>query len=490
MGIFVGQMQPFNGIGANDQFGVVGPPMDITNGGRGSDPVVPLAPTLPTPEPVSRETRKQGGSKSSPKSLERRRRMAEALLGQGMDTSPISSPWQGAARLANALVGGMAMRKADQEETAGRDAANAAFMSAVQGGKLDAASLGALMGDPYLSEGQQALATKLWQQQQPQWETFTDKNTGDVMRYNVNDPNSRPEMFFDAPAPTPDPFTLGAGDVRFDGNGNPIARGLEKPSNFEEEYNGYLRAQQQGIASGRIPPDTQPYTPEEFMAKKQAQTNINTAGETAYSKERGGQFAKDAGAFQQAGVAANNTLTQLDVMDQAMSDPNFYSGFGADQLTTLKQAMVAMGGNPDMVSSTETFAAAAKNAALSNMGGSLGSGFSNADRDFVERQVPSLAYSPQGNKAIIGVNRKIQERKIQIAQMAMQYEAQNGQLDIGFYKQLSDWSQQNPLFPPVQAAPQMQQPQSGSGPQPGMIEDGYRFKGGNPGDPSSWEPVQ
>lgn len=39
----------------------------------------------------------------------------------------------------------------------------------------------------------------------------------------------------------------------------------------------------------------------------------------------------------------------------------------------------------------------------------------------------------------------------------------------------------------VNGIPHMAAPQSG--PQPGQVEDGYRFRGGNPADPNSWEPV-
>lgn len=45
-----------------------------------------------------------------------RRSFAQRLLAQGMDTSPVQSPWQGAARLAQAISGGLLSREADADE--------------------------------------------------------------------------------------------------------------------------------------------------------------------------------------------------------------------------------------------------------------------------------------------------------------------------------------------------------------------------------------
>lgn len=55
-----------------------------------------------------------GGRKTNP--YDARRRYGYGMLQQGMDTSPIASPWQGAARLAQALAGGWAIHNADSEE--------------------------------------------------------------------------------------------------------------------------------------------------------------------------------------------------------------------------------------------------------------------------------------------------------------------------------------------------------------------------------------
>lgn len=49
---------------------------------------------------------------------DQRKRLAYAMLQQGMDTSPVQSPWQGAARLAQALMGGLDIRQQNEEQRA------------------------------------------------------------------------------------------------------------------------------------------------------------------------------------------------------------------------------------------------------------------------------------------------------------------------------------------------------------------------------------
>lgn len=55
-----------------------------------------------------------GYTPQTPEAINRKRQIAQALVMQGMDTSPIQSPWQGAARIAQALVGGYQGQQAEQ----------------------------------------------------------------------------------------------------------------------------------------------------------------------------------------------------------------------------------------------------------------------------------------------------------------------------------------------------------------------------------------
>ena len=176
------------------------------------------------------------------------------------------------------------------------------------------------------------------------------------------------------------------------------------------------------------------------------QTNIGLEGDS-YAKERGKAFATSMGDYEAAERAAFDTLASVDVMRSFMDSPNFYSGWGGQISLNARQLLATMGGNPDAAASVEAFNAESKRMALANMGGSLGTGFSNADRDFVTGQVANLDTSVAGNQALLEINRRVAERKIQIAQMARDYEIQNGRIDARFRQMLSNWALENPLFP-------------------------------------------
>ena len=105
------------------------------------------------------------------------------------------------------------------------------------------------------------------------------------------------------------------------------------------------------------------------------------------------------------------------------------------------------------VADAETFTAQAKNVALELVGGSLGVGFSNADRDFIEAQVASLGNTPEGNRRLIDLMTAIADRKIAVAKIASRYARDaGGNLDFDFVEFMDNWSKQNPFqIPGVQS---------------------------------------
>jgi hypothetical protein len=68
-----------------------------------------------------------GGQKKTPEQLARERKLAQAMIAAGVDTSPVGHWTQGAARLANALVGNLREARADKAEQAGIEGAAKKF---------------------------------------------------------------------------------------------------------------------------------------------------------------------------------------------------------------------------------------------------------------------------------------------------------------------------------------------------------------------------
>lgn len=229
--------------------------------------------------------------------------------------------------------------------------------------------------------------------------------------------------------------------------------------------------------------------------KRAGATRINnsiTTGDNQYAKELAGLNAKNDFEIQKAAQNASGAITNLNTMNRLLDNPSLYTGAGGESVNRVKSILKAAGVNVEGVPEAELFRALSNKTVLDATGGSLGVAISNADRDFLQQISPNLSNNPDSNRMIIANALKIEQRKQDIAKWAREYKTLNrGQLDAGFQDYLAKKAEENQLF----ARPQNQQTQPQAQqrlapPRPGEVRKGYRFKGGNPADQNSWEPVQ
>jgi hypothetical protein len=198
-------------------------------------------------------------------------------------------------------------------------------------------------------------------------------------------------------------------------------------------------------------------SPEELDQKlqlnKAGATNVtvNNSGEKAYDAEVSKGYAKTFTEGQDSGRKASSAINTLTIMGKLTEDPNFYSGTGGEAVTKFKRGLVALGiTDTKNASANELFSKLSNKMVLDSMGGSLGNQISNADRDFIQNTAANIGNTPEGNRQIIELAKKIEQRKIEVAKMQRAYaKSHGGRIDAGFDDELAQWANdpKNALFP-------------------------------------------
>lgn len=184
---------------------------------------------------------------------------------------------------------------------------------------------------------------------------------------------------------------------------------------------------------------------------------LQTEQSQAYATSRAKSYAEQAPKLQQAGQDAAGSLRNLDALETLYKDPNVAKGALAESFSGLKNLGASFGIDMKGLSSEQAAEAITNKMALASRstaeGGGMPGAMSDADRKFLANMQPGLNKTPEGRAKIIDASRKVAQRQMEVANLARQYEQQNGQLDLGFDRALAEYAAQNQMFsqPPAKA---------------------------------------
>ena len=210
-------------------------------------------------------------------------------------------------------------------------------------------------------------------------------------------------------------------------------------------------------------------------------------------------------AMMESATTARSSVTGLNAIREARKavEGGGIFGAGADMRLGLAKVGALLGYDPADVQNTETFRAAIAPQVAAMMKATVGSAqISNADREFAAKAAGGdISLDPGSIKRLLGIMEKAgntaindhMDRLNQVYPEGKQFDRERALMGVRL-PMVEAPAPQGPepaaLLPPqpAQAAPQAAP--ALPAPQPGMIRNGYRFKGGNPADRNAWEPAQ
>lgn len=233
---------------------------------------------------------------------------------------------------------------------------------------------------------------------------------------------------------------MGAGDVQ----GATVLAQMGKADTTDDikEYNQAVR---QGFKGSLL---------DFIKTVKQAGANQNTINmppqEKAYDSAMGKELAElNIGIVKGAGVAQNQ-LNTINRLDQLLQDPSVYQGTAGEKVLQAKRLAKSIGIDVGDVGPAEAAQAITAQLALNARNPAGGAGMpgamSDADREFLKSMQPGIERTEGGNKLIIDVNRKLNQRALDVEKFRQDYVKRNGRLNEGFYRDLNEWSAKNPMF--------------------------------------------
>lgn len=199
----------------------------------------------------------------------------------------------------------------------------------------------------------------------------------------------------------------------------------------------------------------------QIAAAGRTTVNNNNYQEKEEDKAIGKSFGEFYSDLQKTGFAASGKIARYDRLGQLLT--GVQTGKLTPATTQISALADSLGVSIDPNLPAKQAAEALSNEValqLRNPSGGAGmpGALSDKDREFLVSMTPGLGKTPEGNQLIIETAKKLAKREMDVAKIARNYRSKNGRVDEGFYQELANFSNANPLFSSAKSTPSTSAP--------------------------------